>query len=176
MNRQWAIVLVRLGLTFASVWFGFLALITPWRHAEANAVIGALDRLGIHRVYGSYGNKILVLPLGGHPFVAEISPSCSALAAVLAFAAIALLLFAGPVRRRLAAFVAAAGLVVVCNLIRIGLSIIVGIESNAHGLVVFHDWVGTAFGLVYVLGGFTAFLFLLLPSNARLLAEANGGR
>ena len=70
----------------------------------------------------------------------------------------------------------AAGLVLLCNLLRIGLSIVVGIESNSHGLVVFHDWVGTAFGLLYVLGGFTAFLFLLLPSNARLLAEATGAR
>jgi exosortase/archaeosortase family protein len=176
MNRQWGVVTLRLGLTFASVWFGFNALITPWRHAEAAAVIRSLNRLGVHRVYGSYGNKILVIPYGGHPFIAEISPSCSALAAVLAFGAIALLLFEGPVRRRIAAFAAAAGLVLLCNLLRIGLSIVVGIESNSHGLVVFHDWVGTAFGLIYVLGGFTAFLFLLLPSNARLLAEANRAR
>jgi exosortase/archaeosortase family protein len=176
MNRQWGIVVVRLGLTFASVWIGFVALIDPWRHAEAGAVIRALKTLGVHRVYGSYGNKILVVPYGGHPFIAVISPSCSALAAVLAFGAIALLLFEGPLRRRLGAFLAAAGLVLVCNLLRIGLSIVVGVETNAHGLVVFHDWVGTAFGLLYVLGGFTAFLFLLLPSNTRLLAEATRGR
>jgi exosortase/archaeosortase family protein len=176
VNRQWAIVLLRLGATFASVWVGFVALINPWRHAEAGTVVRSLRNVGIHRVYGSYGNKVLVIPRGGRPFIAVISPSCSALAAVLAFGAIALLLFEGPVRRRFGAFLAAAGLVVVCNLIRIGLSIVVGIESDAHGLVVFHDWVGTAFGLLYVLGGFTAFLFLLLPSNAQLLAEASGAR
>jgi exosortase/archaeosortase family protein len=176
MNRQWAIVIVRLGLTFSSVWLGFIALITPWRRVEAAAVIAAVNAVGVHRVYGNYGNKMLVLPFSGHPFITVISPSCSALAAVLAFGAIALLLFAGPPRRRFLAFVAAAALVVVCNLVRIGLSIIVGIESNQHGLVVFHDWVGTAFGLVYVLGGFTVFLFLLLPSNNQLLAEVNGGR
>jgi Transmembrane exosortase (Exosortase_EpsH). len=176
MNRQWAIVAVRLGLTFASVWFGFVLLITPWRHAEAGAVISSLHHLGVNRVYGSYGNKILVIPNQNRPFIAEISPSCSALAAVLAFGAVALLLFEGPVRRRMAAFAAAAGLVLVCNMIRISLSIVVGIESDAHGLVVFHDWIGTLFGLLYVLGGFTAFLFLLLPSNKRLLAEVSGDR
>jgi exosortase/archaeosortase family protein len=176
VSRQWAIVLARLGITFASVWIGFFALITPWRHAEADAVIRGLNEFGVHRVYGSYGNKILVIPHASHPFIAEISPSCSALAAVLAFGAVALLLFEGPIRRRFGAFAAAAGLVLVCNLLRIGLSIFVGIESDAHGLVVFHDWVGTAFGLLYVLGGFTAFLFLLLPSNKRLLAEVTRGQ
>jgi exosortase/archaeosortase family protein len=176
MKRQWTIVTLRLGATFLSVWVGFVALINPWRHAEAGAVIRSLKQVGVHRVYGSYGNKILVVPEGGKPFFAVISPSCSALAAVLAFGAVALLLFEGPVRRRFVAFLAAAGLVLVCNVLRIGLSIAVGIESNAHGLVVFHDWVGTAFGLLYVLGGFTAFLFLLLPSNAQLLAEAAGAR
>ena len=176
MNRQWAIVAFRLGLTFASVWIGFVLLINPWRHVEAHAVIGALHNLGIHRVYGTYGNKILVIPRQSHPFIAVISPSCSALAAVLAFGAVALILFKGPARRRIGAFVAAAALVLACNLLRIGLSIFVGIESNAHGMVVFHDWVGTAFGLLYVLGGFTAFLFLLLPSNKQLLAEVSSGR
>ena len=40
----------------------------------------------------------------------------------------------------------------------------------------FHDWVGTAFGLLYVLAGFTLYLWVLLPSNKTLLKEcANGG-
>jgi carbamoyl-phosphate synthase large subunit len=74
------------------------------------------------------------------------------------------------------AFAGAAGLVLVCNMLRIAMSIWVGLETSEHGLVVFHDWVGTVFGLLYVLGGFTLFLFLLLPSNKQLLKEATNGQ
>jgi hypothetical protein len=38
-------------------------------------------------------------------------------------------------------------------------------------MTVFHDWVGTAFGLLYVLGAFTLYLWVLLPSNRRLVKE-----
>jgi hypothetical protein len=41
-------------------------------------------------------------------------------------------------------------------------------------MVVFHDWVGTIFGMFFVLLGFTLFVFMLLPSNKRLLEASRG--
>jgi exosortase/archaeosortase family protein len=176
VNRSWVRVVGRLALTFGAVYGGFLLLLNPWRYTEADVVTGVLNALGVDRVRGGYGNQILVMPSSNHPFLASISPSCSALAAVLAFGAIALFLVRGEPRRRFVAFLGAAGLVLVCNMVRIAMSIWVGLVTSEHGLVVFHDWVGTAFGLLYVLGGFTLFLFLLLPSNKQLLKEATSGQ
>ena len=176
MNRNWLKVIARLTLTFGTVYGGFLLLLNPWRYTEADAVTSVLNFFGVDRVRGGYGNQVLVLPEHHRAFLASISPSCSALAAVLAFGAIAMFLVRGEPRRRFLAFAGAAGLVLVCNLVRIALSIWIGLVTSQHGLTVFHDWVGTAFGLIYVLGGFTLFLFLLLPSNKQLLKEATNGR
>ena len=35
-------------------------------------------------------------------------------------------------------------------------------------------WVGTIFGMFFVLLGFTLFVFMLLPSNKRLLEASRG--
>ncbi len=176
MNRHLLMVITRLTLTFASVFIAFNLLIDPWRQWEARAITGVLTLIGVTGAGRSYGNEILVTPDHSSPFLATISPSCSALAAVLTFVAISLFLLRGEPARRVVACIGASVLVFVCNLLRIGLSVLVGVATDSHGLVVFHDWVGTAFGLVYVLGGFTFFLWLLLPSNRLLVKEAARAR
>ena len=164
-------VIVRLFLTFAVPVVLFLVMLDPWREAEASTVATVMQNLGVTGVSDAYGYRILVLPTSATPFLAVISPSCSALAAILAFGAISLFLVRGEPGRRIGAFLAASTLVLCCNFLRIGLSIWVGVRTDIDGLTVFHDWVGTAFGLIYVLGGFTVYLWMLLPSNRRLLAE-----
>ena len=176
MNRHLLAVITRLTFTFASVFITFNLLIDPWREWEARAVTSMLGFFGVTGVSRSYGNEILVLPNRGSAFLATISPSCSALAAVLTFVAIAVFLLRGDPIRRVIAAVGASALVFACNLVRIALSVLVGAYTDSHGLVVFHDWVGTAFGLLYVLGGFTFFLWLLLPSNDLLIKEASRAR
>jgi exosortase/archaeosortase family protein len=176
MSRHVLNVLVRLTLTFAVPIAVFELLLDPWRDTEASAVAGIMGNLGVAGASHAFGHQILVLPASAAPFLATISPSCSALAAILAFAAISLFLVRGDPFRRLGAFAAASALVIACNLLRIGLSVYVGLETDADGLTVFHDWVGTAFGLLYVLGGFTVYLWVLLPSNRELLAEYLQGR
>jgi exosortase/archaeosortase family protein len=169
-------VIARLTLTFASVFIAFTLLVDPWRRWEARSVTGVLGVLGVAGANRSYGNEILVIPNSSSPFLATISPSCSALAAVLTFVAISVFLLRGEPMRRVTAAAGASALVFVCNLLRISLSVLVGLYTDSHGLVVFHDWVGTAFGLLYVLGGFTLYLWLLLPSNEQLLKEATHAR
>lgn len=171
MNNHTFRVVVRLVLTFAMPVVVFVVLLDPWREAEATMVSNVMQTLGVSGISDAFGYRILVLPSSSTPFLATISPSCSALAAILAFASISLFLVRAEPGRRFGAFLAASALVVVCNFLRIGLSIWVGVQTDVHGLTVFHDWVGTAFGLLYVLGGFTVYLWMLLPSNRRLLAE-----
>jgi exosortase/archaeosortase family protein len=175
MNRRILVVLGRLTVACGAVFVLFWLLIGPWRNVEANWIGGLFGVLGLDRASQSFGNQILVLPNHSAPFLATISPSCSALAAVLGFGAVTVFIVRGDPRRRLLAFGAAALVVLLCNFIRIGLSMYVGMRTGAQGLTVFHDWVGTAFGLLYVLGGFTLYLWVLLPSNRTLLKEyANG--
>jgi len=164
-------VIVRLVLTIAMPVVVFVVLLDPWRGAEASTISTVMRTVGVGGVSDAYGFRILVLPTSATPFLATISPSCSALAAILAFASISIFLVRGQRGRRLTAFLAASLLVLCCNFLRIGLSIWVGIHTDVHGLTVFHDWVGTAFGLLYVLGGFTLYLWMLLPSNHRLMTE-----
>ena len=112
-------------------------------------------------------------PLASRPFLATISPSCSALAAILAFGSISLFLVRGEPRTGGSlAFLAASSLVIACNVLRIG-----AVRARRHpdrraGLVVFHDWVGTLLGLIALLGGFVIFVFIQLPSTRKLLEEA----
>jgi exosortase/archaeosortase family protein len=172
VNRQGVAVLARIAVAFGVTIAAFWALIDPWRNVEASTVSGLFRSLGAQGASQSFGNQILVVPNHATPFLATISPSCSALAALLAFATIAVFVVRTEPSRRLMAFGAAAVLILVCNFMRISLSVYVGIQTNAQGLTVFHDWIGTAFGILYVLGGFTLFLWVLLPSNRTLLKES----
>jgi exosortase/archaeosortase family protein len=171
VNRRILAVLARLAVAFASTIAAFWLLIDPWRTVEARLVSGMFSAVGSRAASQSFDNQILVIPTHARPFLATISPSCSALAAILAFAALAIFVVRSEPHRRLMAFGAAAACILVCNFIRISLSVFVGIRTDAQGLTVFHDWVGTAFGILYVLAGFTLFLWVLLPSNRTLLKE-----
>ena len=175
MNRHVVGVIIRLTLTFGVTVALFWLLLDPWRDLEAQILANAFNALGETGASRAFGYQILVIPRTSAPFLATISPSCSALAALLAFGSISLFLVTGDALRRLVAFLAAAALILACNFLRIGLSIWVGLRTDVQGLTVFHDWVGTAFGLLYVLGGFTLYLWVLLPSNRTLLREYSSG-
>jgi exosortase/archaeosortase family protein len=176
VTRRIAVVALRIALAFGTAFGLFWLLINPWRDAEASVIAGLFRSLGLDRADQVFGHQILVLPSHAAPFLATISTSCSALAAILGFGAITAFIVRGPASRRLAAFAAAAVVVLLCNFLRIGLSLYVGLRTDAQGLTVFHDWVGTAFGLLYVLAGFTLYLWVLLPSNRILLREHLDGQ
>jgi exosortase/archaeosortase family protein len=53
------------------------------------------------------------------------------------------------------------------NIIRIALSVVVGVHSGISSLVLFHDWVGGVMTFVYTLGGYVLFLMVLLPNTRR---------
>lgn len=171
MSRPVISVVVRLILAFGTTIGAFWLLIDPWRDYEAKVLGAMFSAIGVHGASQAFGDQILVLPQHASPFLATISPSCSALAAILGFAAITAFVVRGSISRRLLALSAASLVVLVCNFLRIGLSMYVGLRTDAQGLTVFHDWVGTAFGILYVLGGFTLYLWVLLPSNRALLKE-----
>jgi exosortase/archaeosortase family protein len=175
VNRHLAHACVRLTCTIGVAVGAFYALQQPWREAEIRAVAGVLSTTGMDRASHVYGTSVLVAPPHAAPFLAVVTPSCSALGALLAFATIALFLVPGPLLRRLIAACAAGALVVTVNIVRIVLSLGVGVRFGSHAMVAVHDWIGTLLGLFAVLAGFTVFMYLLLPHDGRR-PEATVGR
>jgi len=172
VNRHLLIALTRVACTVIFVFLAFNSLHRVWRRGEARFIANTLRSLGVPGATRAYGPEVLVSPARSAPFLATLSPSCSSLGAILAFTAMAVFLLHGPPHRRLAAVLLASCAVAMANFVRIGLALGVGARYGEHAMVVFHDWVGTIIGLFSVLGGFTVFVFVLLPSNKRLLEAA----
>jgi len=166
VNRHLAHAFVRLVCTIGVAVGGFYLLQEPWRKAEIRTVVGLLSVSDVHRASHVYGTSVLVAPEHAAPFLAVVAPSCSALGALLAFSTIAMFLISGPVSRRALAAAAAGALVIVVNLVRIALSLGVGVNYGSQAMVTVHDWIGTLLGLFAVLAGFTVFMYLLLPHDS----------
>jgi exosortase/archaeosortase family protein len=175
VNRHLAHAFFRLVCTLVVVVGGFYLLQEPWRKAEVRTVVGMLSVADVNRASHVYGTSVLVAPEHAAPFLAVVAPSCSALGALLAFSTIAMFLVSGPLSRRALAAAVAGLLVVIVNLVRIALSLGVGVNYGSQTMVTVHDWIGTLLGLFAVLAGFTVFMYLLLPHDSER-PEANVGR
>ncbi len=151
--------------------FGGFALLTgPMRDVEVDLVLGLLGYGDRASVVGDH--VFQVLPGDNDAFRAALTPYCSALIPILALAAIAFCVLRGNPVRRVLAFLLAAALVLVGNVLRIAGSLWVGIEAGPGGLVLFHDWVGTLFALTYTLVGFFLMLYVILPSATASIQRA----
>jgi exosortase/archaeosortase family protein len=150
---------------------GFRLLNGPTRTLEETAVLRVFRVLrGRTTIVGDHGFQ--VLSPGHFPFRAVLTPYCSSLVSILALAAIALFVLRGPLLRRLSSFIVAGMFVLTCNVVRIGASLWAGLRYGPDGLVLFHDWLGTMFGLLYTLFGFLLMLYLMLPSATANVARA----
>ena len=106
-----------------------------------------------HRVQTLPNSSIAVFPERVGPFVAVITPSCSALSALLAVAALSWFVPRGSIPRWIAALGCAwpaRGGTCCGSSARSA----VGLSYGRASLVLFHDWVGSLFAFGYTLGGF----------------------
>lgn len=171
MTHRRAQVLFALVASIFVALVGFRLLNGPMRSLEETAVLRIFLPVRDHTtVVGDHNFQ--VLSPGHFPFRAVLTPYCSSLVSVLALAAIAVFVLRGPILRRLSAFVVAGLFVLCCNVIRIGGSLWAGLRYGPQGLVLFHDWLGTVFGLLYTLFGFLLMLYLMLPSATAEMARA----
>ncbi len=171
MNRRRLEVSVALALSIAVALLGFRLLSGPTRTLEQTAVLGLFSGLR-PRVAVLGGHTFQVLPAHQVAFRAYLTPFCSSLVSILALGAIATCVLRGTTVRRVFAFIAAATFVVGCNVLRIAASLWAGLQFGPSGLVLFHDWLGTIFGLLYTLGGFLLMLYLILPSASAQIQRA----
>jgi exosortase/archaeosortase family protein len=161
---------VALGLSLVIAFAGFALLTGAMRDVEGELVLGLLGRDARISVVGDH--VFQVLPADQDAFRASLTPYCSALIPVLALAAISLCVLRGSPVRRVVAFVVAGAVVVLGNVLRIAGSLWVGREAGPGSLVLFHDWVGTLFALLYTLVGFFLMLYLILPSATARIPRA----
>ena len=171
MTRRRGSVLFALVSSILVALLGFKLLNSVMRTVEETAVLGVFVVLRSRTtIVGDH--TFQVLSPGHFPFRAVLTPYCSSLVSILALAAIATFILRGPILRRMSAFVIAGMFVLCCNVLRIGGSLWAGLRYGPQGLVLFHDWLGTMFGLVYTLFGFLLMLYLMLPSATANIARA----
>lgn len=172
LARRRSVLLELLG---AVVWCygGFSLFIDGARHVEVRLVMLLLGLFGEDRVSGSLGDTFLIFGPGGRPMLAELTPSCSALASLLALAALGFFLL----RHRphaLLGFVAAAAWVVLANQARLIASLLAGVWYGDRALVLFHDWVGALFNFAYTLIGLLILITISMHSAERAEQDRNG--
>jgi exosortase/archaeosortase family protein len=160
-RRAWLGIAAVVAVVVGGAWLGREAA----RRLEADLTVHVLRALG-GRVASLTDHSILVVPADGTPFRVIVTASCSALAPVLALFALTLVAGRGAPPRRLLAAGVAATVVVVGNLVRIAASVGVGLWTGRSSLVLFHDVVGSVFGVGYTLFGYLLVVALLLPRRA----------
>jgi exosortase/archaeosortase family protein len=156
-------VVLRVVVIVAISLLGFAFGQSAARHFEALASNALVQLVAGNRSFVTGSYAVGVLPDNHTPFTAIITPSCSALASVLAILALATVTGRHQPGRQFVAAVGASTVIVVGNLVRIATSIGMGLLFGRSSLVLFHDWVGGLMTFVYTLGGYTLMLFVLLP-------------
>jgi exosortase/archaeosortase family protein len=161
-------LVLRLGVATAGAVAGFVLLQEVGRNLETAAAVGVLHLVGATQVFVATSTSILVVPSNEPAFRAVVTPTCSALAPLLALICLASLL---PRRRVMLPLLVAMTVVVGGNIVRIAASVGVGVVAGRSSLVLFHDWVGSVFAFAYTLGGFVLMLLMLLPKRTGVLVR-----
>lgn len=144
---------------------GFYLLSEPVRLVEVPLIVWGLHLVGVDAVAALGTNIVLASPEGY--LTAAVTPSCSALLAVLALAALAGSVLRGQGWRTVGALIVTSALLVFLNGLRIGASVALGTVLGRSALGLFHDWVGTVANFVFTITGFVIMIWLLLPSPIR---------
>jgi exosortase/archaeosortase family protein len=171
MTRRRLVVAVALAMALLVAIGGFELLNGPARQLEAFLVMAALTPVGDHASVVN-DNYFQLLPPGQAAFRAQLTPYCSSLIPILALASIGFFILRGTWLRRVAAIGAGAGLILLCNVVRISGSLWMGYEFGGNALVLFHDWIGTFFALAYTMAGFFLMLYLMLPTATAKVPRA----
>lgn len=160
--RIGVVLSITIGATFA---FG-----AAFRAFETRIAVALLHTLRAKQLSIIGTDSVQVFPTNHSPFRAVVTPSCSALASLVAIACLGSL--TPSTGRRWIALSTALVTVAAGNVIRIAASIAFGLFAGRRSLVLFHDWVGNLLTFVYTLGGFVLMIFLMLPKRGTSLTES----
>jgi len=139
----------------------------PFRAWETRTSAELLTLCGAgHRILYVRPYYIYVYPQHGEIFRALVTLSCSSLASALSITCMGFVAPRSRPLRRVMATSIAVGLVIFGNIVRIALSIGVGIFFGRGSLILFHDWAGSTFTFIYTLGGFMIMLILLMDTTS----------
>ena len=145
---------------------GYETLGGPMRAFETASVAALLRVLGVDDISTAIPNTVALFRSNGDVMLGLITPACSALTSMMALLAIGLFVMSGPLRIRIAAGFSACAFAFVANLVRLVLACLLGLGFGETGLMLFHDWVGVAFSMAYVLVGLSMLLSFFMPWRA----------
>lgn len=171
MTRRRFVVFSALAMALLVAVGGFQLLNGPARRLEAMLIMAVLRPAG-SRASVVNDTYFQLLPPDQAAFRAQLTPYCSSIVPILALATIGFFILHGSWPRRVLSVGAAAALVLACNVARISGSLWMGYEYGGNALVLFHDWIGTFFALVYTMAGFFLMLYLLLPTATAQIPRA----
>jgi exosortase/archaeosortase family protein len=173
MNRRVGTVLWSATAIVLSTVGGFALLQAPVRIIETKLSANLAGWLTGSDLVTS-GTDVFIFPDDASFFRAVLTPSCSALAAVLAIATLGWLSPGRSARRRLAAVAVACFTVFAGNMIRLVGSLAMGAQFGKIGLIAFHDIVGSTLTFVYILTGYILMLRVLLPKETQAFDGSTG--
>jgi exosortase/archaeosortase family protein len=110
--------------------------------------VGVVLRAAGERRVSPQAAVMLVWPAHGLNFLLRVSWSCSSVPILAGVAVVGLLVSTAVWWRRLVALAAASVLVVAVNVLRLAGSAVAAAHWGQSGMLVFHDWAGTAASLV----------------------------
>jgi len=160
------IVALRVAFVVGGSIVGFVLCESRYRSVETWVSIHVVNLMaGGHHASRAGHASIEVVSLHHAAFIAVITPSCSATASILAIACLSSLSPRYGLVRRVLATGIALFTVAAVNVMRISLSVLVGVHDGVSSLVLFHNWVGGVMTFVYTLGGYVLLLYILLPDR-----------
>lgn len=165
MTARW---LVRPATVSAYLVFLFGVLGSRVAVWETRAVAAVLQAAGERRV-SPQAAVMLVWPAHGLNFLLRVSWSCSSAPILGVVGAAALALSTARWWRRLAALASASMLVVTVNVLRLASSAVAAAHWGQGGMLVWHDWAGTAASLLT--GAAAIWLCLRVAGRAAPAAE-----
>ena len=151
LGSRSAVLAARIVIAAVAACVGFSLWIDRWRSMETVVVVRLLHLVGVHSPQ-NVGDQIIAVDGLGSGFAVYISQSCSSLGLVAGFGAFSAIVARGNPRRRWLAFAMGSGLVVAGNLMRVAVTVFVGVRSGPGSIQSFHDGVANWFAVALVLG------------------------
>lgn len=147
MTRTRLRVAVRVVVVVTGIIAGFWLLVEPIRILEGQAA-ALMARTVLGAQLSPIGWDILIAPRTGPVFFGIVTQSCSSAPLLGGLALVAGLALPKRLHRRYSAFLAAAFLVLVLNVARLGLAAWVGATWGMERMATFHDLAGTPMTLI----------------------------
>ena len=159
---------VRVVLVVAGTLVLGLTLTGAITRREAEATVFLARHTGLDMTRDLKGTSLIHSFHGNQPFFVAVTPSCSALTAIVAVAGASIFVLGGTWAQRIGGALAAACILAVGNVLRLLAVLWVGHLAGVPAMEVFHNWGGTAMSYVLLVIGLLLMIAVRMPRRAEV--------